>query len=297
MAARAISSGTISFGLVSIPIKLYTAASSGGIAFNFLHDKCGSRMKQQQFCPVCEEVVQRSDLVRGYEFAKGQYVQFTEQELKSLEAERSNTLDIVEFVPLARVDLIQIEKSYYLGPDKGGHKAFTLLAKAMREADTVAVGRLWSRGKTQLVLLRPYKKGLLLHQVHYASEVRSYDDVDLGDDVVFAEVEVELAGKLIEQLASPAFRPDKYHDEYSDRVRQAAEEKVAGQEITSLPEQPQAQIIDLFDALKKSLEELEPADPAQEATADTRDRASDELKGPRKASVKKRPQAGKRAAK
>ncbi|MCG8557315.1 MAG: Ku protein [Proteobacteria bacterium] len=297
MVARAIASTTISFGLVSIPIKLYSATASQAVRFNWLDQKTGARVKQRYYCPVDNRVVERSEMVRGYEFAKGQYVQFTEQELKSLEAERSNTLDIVEFVPLESVDPIQVEKSYYLGPDKGGHKAFTLLAKTMREADKVAVGRLWSRGKTQLVLLRPYKKGLLLHQVHYASEVRSYDDVDLGDDVVFAEVEVDLAGKLIEQLATPAFQPGKYHDEYSDRVRKAAEEKVAGQEITSLPEQPQAQIIDLFDALKKSLEELETADPAQEDAADSREHASGELKGPKKASVTKKAQAGKRAAK
>ena len=135
MAARAISSGTISFGLVSIPIKLYTAASSGGIAFNFLHNRCGSRMKQQQLCPVCEEVVQRSDLVRGYEFAKNQYVRFEDDELKALEEETSKVIELEEFVPLEKVDPVYFEKTYYLGPDKGGEKAYRLLADAMTESN------------------------------------------------------------------------------------------------------------------------------------------------------------------
>ena len=151
MAARAISSGTISFGLVAIPIKLYTAASSEQVRFNMLHSKCGGRVKQQYICPVDNEVVERDATVKGYEYTRGQFVRFTDEEIKALEAERSNSVEITEFVPLASVDFVQVEKSYYLGPDKGGDKPYQLLGECMRKKGVVAVGRWASRGKEQLV--------------------------------------------------------------------------------------------------------------------------------------------------
>jgi DNA end-binding protein Ku len=253
MAARPTSSTTISFGLVSIPVKIYTATSAQDVHFHQLHKKCGNRIKQKLWCPVDDEQVERADIVKGYEIAKNQYVRFEEEEMRQLDAERFPTLDLVEFVPEDTVDFIYIEKSQYLGPDKGGDKAFGLLTKAMRRMKRIAVGRHWSRGKVQLVLLRPYKKGLILHQVYYANEVRSYDEVELGPDQRVSEAEEELASRLIEQLSQAAFTPDKYRDEYVDRVQKAAEEKAAGQEITVVAEQPAAQIIDLFEALKQSL--------------------------------------------
>src|SRR5690349_8331259 len=255
MAARAIASGTISFGLVSIPIKLYTAASSEQVRFNQLHKKCGGRLKQQMICPVDEVVVERTDMVKGYEYAKGQYVQFSEEELKAMEAEKTDTLDIVEFVPASTVDFIYIEKTYYLGPDKGGAKAYRLLSEAMERTGKIAVGRHWTRGKEQLVLVRPYKKGLVLHHVYYANEVRAFEDVDTGGEQSFKPGEPELADRLIEQLTSDRFVPDQYKDEYESRVHAAVEQKVAGQEIQVAPEKPAAQIIDLFEALKRSLDE------------------------------------------
>lgn len=257
MAARPTGSTAISFGLVSIPVKIYTATSSQGAHFNQLHKKCGSRLKQRMFCPVCDEYVERDDIVKGYEVAKNQYVQFTGEELHALEAERSHTLDLVEFVPEDSVDLIYVEKSQYLGPDKGGDKAFNLLTKAMRRTGRIGVGRYQSHGKVKLVLLRPYKKGLLMHEVYYANEVRSYDEVELGPDPRVSDAEEALADQLISSLSSDAFEPKKYRDEYVDRVLKAAEQKVAGQEVTIAPEQPQAQIIDLFEALKQSLREVE----------------------------------------
>src|SRR5881409_4244554 len=155
MPPHSIGSGTISFGLVSIPIRMYSAAASGGVAFNQLHQKCGGRIRQQQICPTCNEVVERSALVKGYEFAKDQYVQFTEEELKTLEGETSRMIDIAEFVPLAQVDPIYFEKTYYLGPDKGGEKAYRLLAEAMSKTDRVAIAKFVMRGKESLVLIRP----------------------------------------------------------------------------------------------------------------------------------------------
>lgn len=254
MAARANASGTLSFGLVSIPVKLFTAASSESASFNFLHDKCKSRVKMQYFCPTDQEVVERTSLVKGYEHAKGQYVLFTEEELKALETERSNSIEITEFVPLASVDFVQVEKSYYLGPDKGGDKAYRLLGEAMRAKERVAVARWAARGKEQLVLVRPYgKDGLILHQLYYANEVRSFDEVETGAKLSFSAVERDLAEKLIDQLSSDAFDPTRYGDGFSDRVRAAVDRKVAGQEIAIAPEAPRAQIIDLFEALKRSL--------------------------------------------
>lgn len=256
MAPRAISSGTISFGLVSIPVKLYTAASSEQVSFNMLHKKCSTRVKMQFYCPTDNEVVERSDTVKGYEYARGQYVLFTDEELKALEAARDNSIEITEFVPLASVDFIQVEKSYFLGPDKGGDKAYRLLSEAMRGKDRVAVGRWAARGKEQLVLIRPYQDGLVLHQLYYANEVRAFDEIDTGAKLTFSPKERELADRLIEQLSTDAFDPEGYTDSFSERVRAAVEQKVQGQEVTVAPEAPKAQIIDLFEALKKSLESV-----------------------------------------
>jgi DNA end-binding protein Ku len=254
MPARAIGSGTISFGLVSIPIKLYTAASSQSVSFNMLHAKCGGRMKQQYFCPVDNEVVERKDIVKGFEYARDQYVQFTDEELKKLDAAKTDALELVEFVPEKTVDFVYIEKTYYLGPDKGGDRAYQLLSEAMRRTQKIAVGRFWTRGKEQLVLVRPYKDGgLVLHYVYYADEVRAFDEVDRATKHTYKEMEVELADKLIAQLDQPEFKPDRFRDEYRDRVMGAVEQKVAGREVTVAPEEPKAQIIDLLEALKRSV--------------------------------------------
>ncbi len=264
MAARSTGSGTISFGLVSIPFKLYTATSAQSVSFNQLHKKCGGRIKQQLFCPLDNEVVQRTDIVKGYEYQKDKYVQFNDDELKKLEAERTDRVDIVEFVPAESVDLIYIERTQYLGPDKGGDRAYRLLSEAMTRMGRVAVGRYGTRGKEQLVLIRPYKGGLVMHQVFYADEVRAFDDVERPGEIEFKPVEAELADKLIEQLSVERFDSEKFHDEYRDRVLSAVEQKAAGNELTVLPEAPQAQIIDLFEALKRSLKPEQDAEPAAE---------------------------------
>ncbi|HEY2409113.1 MAG TPA: Ku protein [Polyangiaceae bacterium] len=279
MAARATSSGTISFGLVSIPVKFFTAASSEQASFNMLHKKCSTRVKQQLFCPTDNEVIERTDTLKGYEYARGQYVTFTEEELKALEAERSNSIDIAEFVPLASVDFVHVEKSYYLGPDKGGDKAYRLLGESMTAKAKVAVGRWAARGKEQLVLIRPYgKDGLILHQLYYSNEVRAFDEIDTGATFKFSDKEHDLAEKLIDQLSTDEFDASKYSDSFSDRVRAAVDQKVAGQEVTIAPEAPKAQIIDLFEALKKSLS----AGKSEEGT----DGEPAALRPPKKASVK-----------
>ncbi|HEY8944320.1 MAG TPA: Ku protein [Polyangiaceae bacterium] len=272
MAPRAISSGTISFGLVSIPVKLYTAASSEQVSFNMLHKKCGTRVKMQFVCPTDNEVVERSDTVKGFEYSRGQYVLFTEEELKALEAARDNSIEITEFVPLSTVDFVQVEKSYFVGPDKGGDKAYRLLSESMNGKERVAVGRWAARGKEQLVLIRPYEDGLILHQLFYSNEVRSFEEIDTGAKLTFSAKERELADRLIDQLSTDQFEAENYKDSYSDRVRAVVDQKVQGEEVTVAPEAPKAQIIDLFEALKKSLENV----PEKKAATPKPPRKADE---------------------
>jgi DNA end-binding protein Ku len=254
MAARAMGAGTISFGLVSIPIKLYsTGEGSSGISFNWLHNACGGRVKQQYWCPTDEVVVERKDLVKGYEFAKDQYVVVDDEELAALATKPTNSVDITEFVPVEKVDPIYYERSYYLGPDKGGDRPYRLLAEAMRQTGRVALAHYAARGKNYLVLLRPFEEGLIMQQLRHADEVKSFSEVPVGDADV-KPAELQLARQLIDQIASDSFRPENYRDDARDQLRDIIERKVAGQEITAAPvEQPKGQIIDLMQALKASL--------------------------------------------
>jgi DNA end-binding protein Ku len=254
MPPHSLGSGTISFGLVSIPVRLYTAASPAGVSFNQLHGVCGSRIRQQTFCPKCNKTVERAELVRGYEFAKDQYVQVKDDELKALEGEASKIIDIAEFVPLAEVDPIYFEKTYYLGPDKGGEKAYRLLSDAMEKAGQVALAKYVMRGKESLVLIRAAQGGLMLHTMYFADEVRNFDEVDKGQSAKIKDGELDLALQLINGLASEQFSPERYTDEYRHRVLGMINQKVEGQEVTvSEPAAPRAQVIDLMEALKESL--------------------------------------------
>src|SRR5947208_16313535 len=193
MPAHATGSGTISFGLVSIPVKLYTAAASQSVSFNLLHAKCGSRIKLQNFCPVCNEVVDRAALVRGYEFAKDQYVRVADEELKALEGEASKVIDIAEFVPLQSVDPIYFEKTYFLGPDKGGDKAYRLLADAMEKGGRVALAKFVMGGRESLVPIQPARGGLMLHPIYFADGVRDSAEIDRGQSAKTKAGELELA--------------------------------------------------------------------------------------------------------
>jgi DNA end-binding protein Ku len=254
MPPHSIGSGTISFGLVSIPVKLYAAASAGGISFNLLHAKCGNRIRQQTFCPVCNEVVDRSGLVKGYEFSKEQYVRFTDEELKSLEGEASKVIEIAEFVPLPDVDPIYFEKTYYLGPDKGGEKAYRLLADAMTKTERVALAKFVMRGKESLVLIRSAQDGLMLHTMYFADEVRDFGEIDKGKSAKLREGELDLALRLVEELSHDEFKPEQYADDYRQRVLELVDSKVEGKEVTAVgPQVQRAQVIDLMDALKQSL--------------------------------------------
>jgi DNA end-binding protein Ku len=283
MPPHSIGSGTLSFGLVSIPVRMFTAASSQSVSFNQLHEKCGGRIRQQLLCPTCNEVVERGSLVKGYEFAKDQYVRFTGDELKRLEDESTQSIDITEFVPLDQVDPVYFESGYYLGPDKGGGKAYRLLADAMHKSDRVALAKFVMRGKENLVLIRAHQEGLMLHTMYFADEVRDFGEIDKGREATIKSVELDLARRLIEDLSNPKFEPGKYHDEYRGRVLAVVEAKVEGKEIvTADPHVQQTQVIDIMDALKQSLEsrgvkdgrsaEKKPAAKAKRAPAATKER-------------------------
>ncbi len=256
MPARAISSATVSFGLVSIPIKVYSAhETANDIHFNMVHAECGTRLKQQYICPTHDRVVDRSETARGYQFAKNQFVLLSDDEYKALQEVADNTIALTEFVPVDKLDPIYFERSYYLGPDKGGERAYKLLNEAMRETGLIGVATYAARGKQYLVAVRPFgKDGLVMHQLHYADEIKDFSEVPIKDAKPAAPGEVKLAVQLIEQIAADKFEPEKYEDQVKARMLELIEAKVEGQEITAQPEAaPQAQVIDLMEALKKSL--------------------------------------------
>lgn len=262
-----MASATISFGLVSIPVRLYSATeASASISFNLLHKADGSRLRQQYICIKEEVVVPREEMVKGYEFQKGEYVVFTPEELKELEETSTQTVDITEFVPLAKVDPIYFDKAYFLGPDKGGDKPYKLLARAMTESGRAALARYAARGKMYLVLVRPIGDKLVMQQLHYADEVRDIREVPVGDAEV-REQELKLAKQLVEQIARETFNPDAYEDEVKKRVEEQIQRKVEGKEIALSPtEAKPAQIIDLMEALKASLaKQPEPPAPKKQA--------------------------------
>ncbi len=255
MPARSIGNATISFGLVSVPVNLYSSSESkASLSFNMLHKKCGSRLKQQYICPKDDnEVVARDDTVKGYEFAKDQYVVLTAEELKALEEKATGMIDVIEFVPLAKVDREYLDKVYYLGPDKGGDRAYRLLSAALEETGYAALGQYAARGRQHLVLLRPLNGVLVMEQLHYADEVRPTTEVTIPEGEV-KPAELNLAKQLIEQTATDTFDPQKYKDTVRERILETIQLKVEGQDITAdIAPAGGTKIIDLMDALKASL--------------------------------------------
>src|SRR3984957_17835490 len=255
--ARSIASLTISFGLVAIPVKLYSATvASERISFNLLRQKDGSRVKQQYIAVNDGKVVERSEMIKGYEFAKDQYVMFSADELKALEDTTTHSIDIGQFVPLESVDPVYFDGTYYLAPDKGGAKPYSLLATALRKTKECAVGRWISRGKEHIVVIRPIDDGLAMHQLHFQAEVRQIKDLGIEPATV-SEAELKLAQQLIDHLAAKRFDPNEFHDEFKGRIEAAIQKKVQGKEI-SLSEAPVAStsgnVIDLMAALRMSID-------------------------------------------
>lgn len=283
MSARPIASATISFGLVSVPVKLFsTAESSSRISFNWLNKDTGNRVKQQYVDPSNGAVVPRDEMVKGYQFAKGQYVVFEPDELKAIEAQSDNAIMIAEFVPAEDIERIYFSKGYFLGPDKGGTRAYRLLSAALREAGRAAIATYAARGKQYLVMIRPMEDGLIMEQLYYPDEVRGFDQVPLEDGEV-DEAELKLALQLIGAASTEAFEPEKYHDEVRERVMELIQKKVDGEQITiAHEEEPETKIIDLMEALKASLGDTGDADsgrkPPKRATKKSSAKKADKKK-------------------
>ena len=274
MAARSIGTLTISFGLVAIPVKMYSATqSSNAISFNLLHKECGSRLKQQYICAKEGTLVERDAMVKGYEFAKDQYVTFTPEEIKALEEVGTHAIDISEFVPIESIDPVFFDKTYYLAPDKGAAKPYSLLTEALKESKRCAVGRWAARGKAYIVILRPIGDVLAMQQLYFAADVRPVSEVEVPKADV-KPAELKLAQQLIDQQTAEAFDPNAYRDELRARLEGEIQKKVEGQEISVsevAPETGGGKVIDLMEALRASLQKTETA------------RASASQLGPRKA--------------
>ena len=265
MAARSMASATIAFGLVSIPCRLFaTADSTRAVRFNYLA-KDGSRLRQQYIRASDGEVVERQDRIQGYEFTKGQYVTFTDEELKALNADATNAIDINEFIPLADVERIYIERVYYLGPDKGASRSYHLLRAALDQTGRAALARYAARGKNYLVLIRPFGEGLVMEQLKHEDELRKFDEVPL-DVCDVNPSELELAVQIIDQRTNERFEPEGYRDEVRERQLELIQQKIDGQDISVAPEeQPEAKIIDLMEALKASVGDRKPAKRTESA--------------------------------
>jgi len=297
MAARSIASLTISFGLVAIPVKLYSATqATAGISFNLLHKTCGSRLRQQYICQKEGVVVERADMVKGFEFAKDQYVTFTPEELKELEEEGTKTVEIAEFVPAESVDPIYYDKAYFLAPDKGGNKPYALLVESMRQTHRSAIGRWAARGKMYIVQLRAVEGGLVMQQLLYAPEVRTLGELEIPQTPV-RDAELALAKQLIEQTSGERFDPGAYEDDVRKRVEAAVERKIEGKQIEVSPILPQTggQVIDLMEALRASVRKA--AAKAPSAAAPAVKAAAAARKPPRKAAAEASPATRAKAAK
>jgi DNA end-binding protein Ku len=253
--ASTVWKGYISFGLVSVPVRLYAAAREQHVSFNQIHEPCGSRIKQQTFCPVCDRVVERNELVKGYQVDRDAYVLVTGDELKTLEANSSEAMEIAQFVSLSEVDPIYYEASYYSAPEDPGKRAYGLLLQAMEKLNVAAIAKVTLHSREQIVLMRPYHQGIILHTLYFPAEVREISEYGKADNMTLQKPEMDLAEQFIRQLTAK-FEPEQYKDEYQDRVLALIETKRAGQVVAGQPAKPRlAPVIDLMEALKKSIAE------------------------------------------
>ncbi len=255
MALRPLRNASISFGLVNIPVRFYTATKSEDVSFNLLHGSCGSRVNRKWWCPQHEEMIEMGDMVRAYQIAKNRYVTFSDEEINALESDDNRALEITEFVDLDQIDPVFFEKAYYLGPSPGGSKTYNLLAQAMKKQGKVAVARWVSGNREHLVVLRPYEDGLILHTMYYADEVRDFAAID-REDSQLKDKEIALAEMLISELSVEEFDPLAYKDQYRERLMDRIRAKSEGETIIwSAPDEDKAaEVVDIMEALRRSLE-------------------------------------------
>src|SRR5256885_1556432 len=269
MALRPLRNAMISFGLVSIPVRFYTATKSEDVHFNLLHESCGSRVNRKWWCPHHEKIVDSDELIRGYAVSKNKFVTLTDEEIETLETDDNRALDITEFVDLSEIDPVFYEKAWFLGPAPGGGKTYKLLSNAMKKQHKVAVARWVASGKEHLVVLRPFEHGLILHTMYYADEVRDFTEIE-GEEGAVREKEVQLAEMLINELTEKKFNPMQFHDDYRERLLERIREKARGKTITpeEKPEEEKGgEVIDIMEALRRSLggEKVKPAARSRQA--------------------------------
>ena len=269
--ATTVWKGYLTFGLISIPVRLYAAARGDRISFNQLHSVCHSRLKQPLFCPVCNRMVERSEIVKGYEYEKDQYVLFNEEELDKIQPTSAKVAEILEFVKLDEINPLYLDASYYLSPEEAGLKAYQLLMKAMQDSGYGAIAKLYMHQREHIVIIRPGAEGLTLHTMFYSSEIRAAEALPTNR-VEIKDQEKALAQQLITSLAAP-FEPQKYRDTYQDNVRALIDAKLKGKEVTEVAQPHLAPVVDLMEALKKSLAANQPGQP-QKVAAEPRPAAA-----------------------
>ncbi|HUO31329.1 MAG TPA: Ku protein, partial [Bryobacteraceae bacterium] len=246
--ASTVWKGHLTFGLVSLPVRLYSAARGETVSFNLLHAKDNSRIKQVTYCQAEDHPIPRSELVKGYEYEKDRYVVIEDEDIKKVAPKTAKVMEILEFVKDNQVDPIYLESSYYMAPDEGGEKPYSLLFRAMQDAGYYGVAKIAMHNREHIVILRPGKKGILLHTMYYADEIRQVDEFRTNTDLVKPN-ELAMANMLIETLKSE-FEPEKYHDTYRDNLMRMIEAKKEGQEVVETPETHVAPVIDIMEALK-----------------------------------------------
>ena len=256
MALRPLRNATITFGLVNIPVRFYTATKSEDIHFNLLHESCGSRVNRKWWCPHHEKIVESSELVRAYAISKNKYVTFSDEEIETLETDDNRALDISEFLQLDPIDPVFFEKAYFLGPAPGGGKTYKLLSQAMKKQNKVALARWVSSNREHLVILRPFEDGLVLHTMYYADEVKDFAEIG-KEDAPIKEKEIKLAEMLIDELTEKKFNPLQYKDQYRERLLDRIKDKSKGKAIVSEEKEEEdkgGEVIDIMEALRRSLE-------------------------------------------
>jgi DNA end-binding protein Ku len=266
--ARAIWSGSIGFGMVSIPVRLFGATESKDISFHLLHATCGTRLKQLRWCPTHEQEVPWNETVRGYEYAKDQYVTLTEEDFEKLPLPSKHTIELTAFVKEDEIDPVYYERSYHLAPEERGEKAYALLIRTLEKKGLTAIATITIRKKEQLCALRPKEGALMLETLYYPDEIRARPEMDLGK-VKITDRELDMAFALIDLLRKP-FDPEEYKDNYREALTQVIDAKLEGREVVESPEPKEARVIDLADALRRSVEAAKKGKPRPAARARTR---------------------------
>ncbi len=262
--ASTVWKGYITFGLISIPVRLFAAARGERVSFNQIHAPCNTRIKQQIFCPTCERTIERSEIVKGYAIDKDRYVTVEDDELKKIAPSSTETMEILEFVKLDEIDPLYFDASYYIVPEDPGKKAYQLLLETMKRTGFAALAKVGMHQREYTVVIRPKAEGLTMHTMYYEDEVRAVPEYGRQTDVELKPQEIQLAEQLVASLASP-FEPAKYHDEYQKRVLELIEAKGEGMQVTATPQRKLAPVIDLMTALQKSLNLADQKKPAGKA--------------------------------